>query len=158
LFSIFKKFCIIITGTGVFGGRLLEKLKGLEVGLIGEHICATRLLKLGIPAQIVHMGCSDIVAECNERLWRIQVKTSQLKLNGKKSLSYQFATCKGGKKVPLSFSDCDIVALVAFEIERVLFMPVGCLRNNITKRLRITTYDDDDIAAKSWQRCMAYYD
>jgi len=135
----------------------LEKMKGLQVGLIGEHICATRLLKMDVPASIVHMGCSDIVAEYNERMWRIQVKTSQLKLNGKRSLSYQFSTCKGGKKLPLTFSDCDIVALVAFEIERVMFVPVGCLKRSITKRLPISTFDDENLCRTSWQRCMNYY-
>jgi len=112
---------------------------------------------MDIPAQIVHMGCSDIVAEYDNRLWRIQVKTSQLKANGKSSLSYQFAVCKGGKKVPLSFSDCDIVALVAYEVERVVFIPVGCLRNAVTKRLKISTYDDENLCQTSWQRCMDYY-
>lgn len=127
------------------------------MGEIGEHICATRLMKMNVPAQIVHMGCTDIVAEFDNRLWRIQVKTSQIKTNGHHSAGYQFATCKGGKKIPLSFSDCDIVALVAYEIERVMFMPVGCLRNAITKRLKLSTFDDENLCQKSWQRCIDYY-
>ena len=112
---------------------------------------------MDVPAHIVHMGCSDVMAEYDNRVWRIQVKTSQLKANGKKTLSYQFATCKGGKKVPLSSSDCDIVALVSYERERVLFVPVNCLKNSVTKRLKISTFEEENLCQKSWQRCMNYY-
>ena len=133
------------------------RFEGVKVGEIGEHICATRLLKMDVPAQIVHMGCSDIVAEAHQQLWRIQVKTSQIKQNGMRSAGYQFATCKGGKKLPLTFEDCDIVALVAFEIERVMFLPVSCLKRSITKRVKIATFEDDDLCVKSWAKCMDYY-
>ena len=112
---------------------------------------------MDVPAQIVHMGCSDIVAETDQRLWRIQVKTSQIKKNGMRWAGYQFATCKGGKKIPLTFEDCDIVALVAFEMERVMFVPVACLRKAITKRVKISTFDDEDLCRKSWDKCMDYY-
>lgn len=111
---------------------------------------------MDIPAQIVHMGCTDVVAENDGQLWRIQVKTSQIKQNGT-TRGYQFATCKGGKKEPLSFADCDIVALVSFETEQVMFIPVACLRNSITKRVKISTFEDERLCQRSWQKCMDYY-
>jgi len=112
---------------------------------------------MGVSAQIVHMGCSDLIAEDEGRLWRIQVKTSQLKSHGKSGWDYCYHVCRGGKKIPLTTDDCDIVALVAYDLERVLFIPVTCVKNKITKRLKPKAFSDEDLAYKSWQRCMIHY-
>lgn len=136
----------------------LSRLNEVQIGEVGEHICVTRLLKMDIPAHIVHMGCVDVVAEFHDKLWRIQVKTSQLKRNGKTNTGYQFATSKGGKKAPLSLSDCDIVAFVAYDMEAVWFEPVCALRRSITKRLRPATFDKFQSCRRSWERCIDYYE
>ena len=131
----------------------------LQNGEIGEYICALRLLKLGISCRIVNMGATDIIADYNNKMWRIQVKSSALK--GKKSIhdknkSYQFAVSKGGKKTPFTTNDCDIIALVAIDREQIIFVPVNKLLNQTTKRMPKEKFSEHS-GMHTWMDCMKYF-
>ena len=128
-----------------------------EAGKLGEYICASRLMKLGVSCEIVNLDTVDIVAYVDQQMLRIQVKSSKLKNQGQnRSLGYQFATSYSGKKRPLTIEHCDIVALVATDCERVLFKPVECLKGQVTKRILPRKFDRDDLEYKSWQYCLDY--
>ena len=102
---------------------ILNSLSNVDNGAIGEYICALRLLKMGVQCRIVNMGTSDIIAELDGRIYRIQVKSSQLKPRhetNRSSSGYQFITSKGGKKTRLSEDDCDIVETLK-KIERMAY-------------------------------------
>tara|TARA_R100000773_G_C4208998_1_gene109055 strand:+ start:85 stop:513 length:429 start_codon:yes stop_codon:yes gene_type:complete len=131
----------------------------LETGKMGEHICMVELMKMGVACEIVNLETVDIVAHVNKHLLRIQVKTSILKRNRKTRLGggtpgYQFATCHGGKKTTLDSSHCDIIAFVAFDAEKVLFMPISCLKGQVTKRFPPSKFEKDDISIRSWRHCL----
>lgn len=131
----------------------------LETGKIGEHICMVTLMKLGVACEIVNLETMDIVAHVDEQMLRIQVKTSVLKRNrreriGGGSPGYQFATCYGGSKKTLDSSHCDIIAFVAFESEKVLFMPISCLKGQVTKRFPPSKFDKEDVSLRSWHHCL----
>lgn len=117
----------------------------------------TRLMKLGYSCQIVNLDTVDIIINYEETLLRVQVKSSVLKGRGgaaKNHMGYQFATSHSGKKRPLTREQCDIVALVAIEPERVLFKPVECLKGQVTKRISPTKFNKDDLEQRSLQHCL----
>jgi len=130
-------------------------LGAFEAGKLGEYICASRLMKLGVSCEIVNLDTVDIIAYVDQQMLRIQVKSSKLKKHGR-SLGYQFATCYSGRKRPLTKEHCDIVALVATDCERVLFKPVECLKGQVTKRILPRKFDRDDLEYNSWQHCLDY--
>lgn len=114
---------------------------------------------MGVPCEIVHMDTVDIVASVGRDILRIQVKTSTIKQNRKRgpdggAPGYQFATSYTGKKLPLTPEQCDIIAFVALEAERVLFMPATCLKNQVTKRLAPNKFEKINLEERSWQHCL----
>ena len=135
-------------------------MREVETGRIGELICLLRLSKLGIEAEIVNLGTSDIVAFAYDYTWRIQVKASNVKENGGngKSPGYQFCVSKGGRdKQSLGPTDCDIVALVAVPQERVLFAPVSRFDGVKTKRYKPHDFYHHNLEYDSWAECMEDY-
>ena len=135
-------------------------MREVETGRIGELICLLRLSKLGIEAEIVNLGTSDIVAFAYDYTWRIQVKASNVKENGGngKSPGYQFCVAKGGReKQSLGPTDCDIVALVAIPQERVLFAPVSRFDGVKTKRYKPHDFYHHNLEYDSWAECMEDY-
>lgn len=131
----------------------------LETGKMGEHICMVTLMKLGVACEIVNLQTMDIVAHVNGQMLRVQVKTSMLKRNRKTRYEggapgYQFATSHSGKKKPLDASHCDIIAFVALELEKVLFMPISCFKGQVTKRFPPSKFHKDNVSSRSWEHCL----
>ena len=122
-------------------------------GKVGELVCMVRLMKLGVACEMVHMGTTDIIAQTEDGLIRVQVKASQFKRN-KNGSGYHFSLAYGGNKRPLTKENCDVVALVALDRERVLFKPVECLKGQITKRFLPHKFDRDDLESRSWNHCI----
>ena len=136
-------------------------MREVETGRIGELICLLRLAKMGLEAEIVNLGTSDIICFAYDYSWRIQVKSSHIKENGGNGPSpgYQFCVSKGGKsKKPLTTNDCDIVALVAIPQERVLFAPVSRFENRKTKRLKPHDFTHPILEWDTWSECMEDFD
>ena len=130
----------------------------LDLGSIGEHICAVRMLKNNIPCKVVNFETVDVIAYHEDRLVRIQVKSSTLKLDcsryGRKG--YQFNLGVGGKtKRVMTNKDCDVIALVGLEHEQVIFYPQDRLQQK-TKRVSPKRFDNDDICLSSWKKTMSY--
>lgn len=130
----------------------------IHAGKIGEHICALRMLKAGINASIVNLETVDIIAWDRSRVWRVQVKSSQIRYEKDRRSGYQFNLAVGGKrKRPLTYEDCDIVALVGIEHEQVLFYPVQRLNQAKTKRVACRKFDYPDLCAKTWERSLDFF-
>jgi hypothetical protein len=132
-------------------------MREVQTGRIGELICLLRLAKMGLEAEIVNLGTSDIICFAHDYSWRIQVKGSHIKDNGgnSKSPGYQFCISKGGRtKQPLTQADCDIVALVAIPQERVLFAPVARFEGSKTKRLKPHDFIHPILEWDTWSECM----
>lgn len=128
-------------------------------GEIGEYICALRLLKMGVSCRIINMDKTDLIAEDNGKLFRIQVKSSMLKKKHNKTTSqgYQFNVSSGrDSREPLSYDSIDIMAFVSIENEEVVFVPAPTCKTQKTKRLSRHKFTDA-ITLKSWMNCMSYY-
>ena len=100
------------------------------------------------------MGATDVVAELDGKVYRIQVKASQLKAH-KRNYGYQFMTAKGGKKEPFTTNDCDIVACVTIDTEHVWFFPTQKLCDQLSKRIHPKRFDDDT-TERTWKNTIAY--
>jgi hypothetical protein len=130
----------------------------VELGTIGEHICALRLLKSGVACSIVNLQTVDVIAHDYSRVWRIQVKSSSLRVEKGRKAGYHFSLGVGGRrKRPLTPIDCDIVALVSIEHEQVVFLPVAKLDSQKTKRMLTKRFLDPQTTIKSWEKCMDYF-
>lgn len=141
---------------------LRSQVSGIHTGRTGEIICLLRLTQIGLDAQIVNIGTSDILVIDNGRAWRVQVKSSQIKGNKGKDhrrlQGYQFCVSKGGNnKQHLTHQDCDIVALVAVPQERAIFAPVEHFNGIKTKRLSEKDFTQENIEHATWAACMDWY-
>ncbi len=117
-------------------------------GTIGELICALKLMKLGVDCAIVNYNEADIIAEVRGQLLRIQVKSSVIRKD-RKTLNYHFVTSSGSEKRPLNKSGSEIVALVAADIECVMFLPTGSIITKTT-RLKADVFRADNLEEDSW--------
>jgi len=131
-------------------------LNAFEAGKLGEHICMVRLMKMGVACELVNLDTIDIVVHYNNRLIKIQVKSSILKSKDSKSRrsGYQYNTSYSGKKIPLTREQCDIIAFVAVEPERVIFAHIDCVTGQVTRRFAPAKFDKDNLEERSWQKCL----
>ena len=133
----------------------------LKTGKVGEIITLLRLTQIGKQADIVHVAGSDILVVDGKRTWRVQVKASHIKRNGGNGdarRGYQFCVSKGLKpKRSLTYEDCDIVALVAIEQERVMFVPVEHFKGVKTQRKKQIDFDQPYLESDTWDACMVWY-
>ena len=121
----------------------------IDKATITEHLCVTKIKKLGFGAHIAHVKAADIVMDVNGMLLRVQVKSSRLKTHmegAKRKCGYHFSIAHGSKvKTPITSNDCDIIALVAFERERIYFLHIDHHNQSaITKRLPKRFFDDPE--------------
>ena len=116
----------------------------------------TRLMKMGVSCQIVNLDTIDIIVHYDQSIIRVQVKSSILKTKGfgKGRPGYQFATSYSGKKKPLTEEQCDVIAFVAVNDERVLFSPVTTLTKQVTRRFSPSKFQKNDLEVRSWQHCL----
>lgn len=130
----------------------------LHTGQIGETVCMLRLLRMGVSCSFVHLNKTDILAQWEDKPIRIQVKSSTFKnsyrrKNGREYWCYHFSICSGGSpKQPLTKEVCDVIALVALDLDKVIFLNVDDTNGHVTKRLGKKDFHalcEED----SWNKC-----
>ena len=123
-----------------------------ETGKLGEFICATKLMQMGETCEIVNLDCVDIVVNRGEQgLVRIQVKSSRYKTkDSRSSKGYQFFPVFGLTKTPLTTHQCDAIAFVALDIERVIFQPITEIRQQKTKRFAKAKFHKENLECDTW--------
>jgi len=126
-----------------------------EHGKLGEYICATSLLRMGLSATLINLDTIDLIVNKDRKLIRVQVKSSRHKLKDKNSnfRGYQFQTTYSGAKLPLTEDHCDVIAFVATDIEKVIFKPIKMF-NNITKRFAKQHFLKKDVEKVTWDETM----
>ncbi|MAJ13285.1 MAG: hypothetical protein CMD09_04730 [Flavobacteriales bacterium] len=134
--------------------------ESLEIGQIGEVVCLLKLLRLGIPSNFAHLEKTDILSIHNKRPVRIQVKSTTWRLidrrgkGRKERWGYHFSVCSGRTpKQPLTRDDCDIVALVAIDIDKVLFKNVELLAGRVTRKIDPKSFTEN-CEKESWNECV----
>ena len=112
------------------GGKGMSKLRGEKiVGNAGENLTVFKLSMLGYAASTVKQDGVDIAVVGGVDLkvaQRVEVKTV---LQSDDIGRYSFTVSKGKDKKCYTRKDCDIIALAALDIEKVLFFPVESFTN-----------------------------
>ena len=101
--------------------------KELQVGKAGEHLVCCDLILQGYSAFLADQGLPfDIIVEKNEKLKRIQVRsTMQLKNYGRTDKVYRFGTRRGvGNITRARKAEVDYYAFVALDIKKVAYIPI----------------------------------
>lgn len=128
--------------------------KALQTGDIGEHLCAVWLLEIGVSCKIVNVDCTDILATVDDAFIRIQVKSSNYNTRTdaiKPTPFYNFSTGLGFKKEVITSKHCDIIALVALDIKRIMFkLP----KLKQTTRLRRPDFASPTLEKDTWDACI----
>ena len=133
---------------------------------MGELLTAFQLVKMGYPTEIVRLEKIDLLTLVKGRKpVRIQVKASRFKRayvdtrarGGNRPYStYHFSVCSGGHpKQPLTKEQCDVVALVAIDLERIIFLRTKELEGRITKRMGPSRFYDG-CTETTWGNCLRY--
>lgn len=102
--------------------------KELNIGRAGEYIALADLLLKGIQCFDTTQGSSyDLIAEHDDRLLKVQVKTTQKirKQNENSSGVYFFHTKRCGKNGTKRYTleDIDLYCLVAIDMMKVFYVP-----------------------------------
>lgn len=127
---------------------LAPDLNNVQLGSIAETLVQYKLLRWGYDAIQVSQDYAYDLLIVQDRPIRVQVK-STLKIYG--SSSYQFKTTRGsGATKAYKASHYDILACVALDIERVLFM---CHTPQKTIRVRPNKFTAST-EMESWQRSL----
>jgi len=119
----------------------------IDQATITEHLCITKIKKLGFNASIVHMKAADIIIDVGLALLKIQVKSSRIKRHSAErphKFGYHFSVANGSRvKTSVTKEQCDIIAFVAYERERVFFLHITEHKNKLTKRFPKHFFDTD---------------
>lgn len=109
-------------------------------------------MQMGETCEIVNLDCVDIVVNRGEQgLVRIQVKSSRYKTkDSRSSKGYQFFPVFGLTKTPLTTHQCDAIAFVALDIERVIFQPITEIRQQKTKRFAKAKFHKENLECDTW--------
>ena len=93
-----------------------------DIGRVGEYLAAACIEKNGWRVVVATTEGVDLIAMKDKRIKRIQVKAS--KSPQKDGRWYQFMTSRGIRRRKLTKDDCDIVCLVAVDLDVCLFRRV----------------------------------
>tara|TARA_R100000654_G_C2658497_1_gene124307 strand:+ start:313 stop:789 length:477 start_codon:yes stop_codon:yes gene_type:complete len=134
----------------------MSKLRGEKiVGNAGESLTVFKLSMMGYAASLVKQDGVDIAVVGGSELkvaQRVEVKTV---LQRDDLARYSFTISKGKDKRCYTRSDCDIIALVALDIEQVLFFPVESFMN--VRSLGLTMNDFKNPSDKNeWASVLEY--
>jgi len=134
----------------------MTKLRGEKiVGNAGESLTVFKLSMMGYAASLVKQDGVDIAVVGGEGLkvaQRVEVKTVLQRDN---LARYSFTISKGSDKRCYTRNDCDIIALVALDIEQVLFFPVESFMN--VRSLSLTMNDFKNPSDKNeWASVLEY--
>ena len=113
---------------------------------------ASQLEKMGVEVALIDGESVDLIAFPQGLAVMVQVKCA-LHISGP---SYRFNTCRsdGKTKRPITTQDCDIIALAALDIERVVFFTSDEI-TTVSKRIKTQVYGIDGVTRDTWERCLA---
>lgn len=99
--------------------------KEMQIGKIGEHLVCADLLKQGYISYLSDAGLNyDALLEYNNKIYRIQVKSTQKLISTSKSINlYRFGLKVGKRSIKRSEKySSDIFAFVAIDINKIAYM------------------------------------
>ena len=125
-----------------------------SIGAAGEYLACSIICAYGWSASLVDTEGYDIIATRGRDIMRVQVKTTRIAQRA--GQGYQWQVCKGGQKQTLTLNDCDVVALVALDVRKSVFIAVDELNGQLTKRISVSTVLSPGYENDSWETALSY--
>lgn len=98
----------------------LIKQDAASIGQAGEYIAAAALVALGVQTMWSPVAGCDLLCYDDE-FYRVEVKTAGAR-DGARPTMFRWATSRGSRvKTRVSTEYCDVIALVALPVRRVVF-------------------------------------
>jgi len=126
------------------------KRNQVQIGRVGEYLAAAIITELGWHATFVANAPYDLIATRQDRLLRVQVKTTEGAKLHKGSLSYQWSLGAGYAKRGVDPKEYEILCCVGLDARRAFFMSAIQLEGKKTLRRSATRIATCDVEAKSW--------
>jgi hypothetical protein len=127
-------------------------LSEIQIGQSGEFLTAAVLVELGVQTMVSPTAGADLLGFDDHRYWRVEVKTTNKE---ERPGAFRWGTARGSaSKVAVRAIDCDIVALVALPLRRVVFRNVCAIRSKTT-RLTIHHFHDD-CERQTWSEAISW--
>jgi hypothetical protein len=125
-----------------------------RLGRAAEFYVCMVLCQMGYWAHHMDADGYDVAAETDRGLVRIQVKARSHRTP--QNNGYIFKTRRrngnGNRERPLDARDCDVIAVVAADIQKVMFVPVGKSNGNLyVQQGELLTPNIERI---SWTECL----
>lgn len=150
----------------LFGSVSSETATGLDIhndfiGRAGEFIVCAVLSEMGVFVHHVPSAGYDLIAEIDGELVRIQVKSrtyanckSAYGFNASKELNKARNAGLKRQGRPLDKRDCDILACVAMDRRKVIFLPVSAIGSVRNVSVAISEFEIPNIELVSWTKVM----
>lgn len=105
-----------------------------SLGRSGEYLTCFYLEQFNCKPTITRSDGFDIIAEYNQKIIRVEVKSSSQ--SNIRRTDFQFSTARGGNRRLLTIEDCDIVALVCIPFMHVEFIHISKVNKTRIRRKR----------------------
>lgn len=111
----------------------------VQIGQSGDFLTAAVLAGFGVDCDVVNKVGFDILARHADKWIRVEVKSTRARQRDRRC--YTWKTCQGNTKKRVMRADrCDIVALAALDVRKVVFRPISeitCMTTHIFERALI---------------------
>ena len=127
------------------------KRNQVQIGRVGEYIAAAIITELGWHATFVANAPYDLLATRQDRLLRVQVKTTEGAKLHKGSLSYQWSLGAGYAKRGVDPNEYEILCCVGLDARRAFFVSAIQISGRKTLRRAASNAFEIDAELTSWQ-------
>lgn len=126
-----------------------------KIGLQGEMIAACTLLSQGFKVALCQQDKVDLICWNDENeIFRVQVKSSSLRLNDVRYPCYHFNLASGSKKKTLpTVKDYDLCICVAIDHRRAYIFATEQIQQH-TKRMPAKTFDNPWIEMETMEKAL----
>ena len=111
----------------------------VQIGQSGDFLTAAVLAGFGVDCDVVNKVGFDILARHADKWIRVEVKSTRTRQRDRRC--YTWKTCQGNNKKSVMRADrCDIVALAALDVRKVVFRHISeitCMTTHIFEHVLI---------------------
>jgi len=126
------------------------KRNQVQIGRVGEYLAAAIITELGWHATFVANAPYDLLATRQDRLLRVQVKTTEGAKLHKGSLSYQWSLGAGFEKRGVDPKEYEILCCVGLDARRAFFMSADQIAGRKTLRRSPKYLQTRAVEAQTW--------
>ncbi len=120
----------------------------VQIGQSGDFLTAAVLAGFGVDCDVVNKVGFDILARHADKWIRVEVKSTRARQRDRRC--YSWKTCSGNnKKIVMRADRCDIVALAALDVRKVVFRPISEIKSMTTHIFEHVLIESDE--RQTWE-------